>query len=223
MQTSTTISRHSKAALALVLSLLPCWLLAQPLNYAVLLNGKPIGSLAVGRQQEGDTQHYTLRSETDFTVLFTNMQLTYDIEATLRAGILQRATTHQWQKGKLKDETEVLREPPSRYHLRNGKRSETLSHTGIGFCVSMLYHHEPRGLDSLFSERYLQYVAIVPQRDEAADGLSRYELRLPGGRTNTYTYRDGICQEVEVRYTFMITLRFVKQEPAAQKPAAQKP
>jgi hypothetical protein len=60
----------------------------------------------------------------------------------------------------------------------------------------MLYYHEPIGKKLIWSDSFGKFLPI------RLSGNHRYELILPDGKKNFYTYNYGICSMVETEQFF---------------------
>jgi hypothetical protein len=78
-----------------------------------------------------------------------------------------------------------------RYRIESHNAEPRYFNSSISFSVGLLYHYEPQNKSSIFSERLGAYVPIK------ATGTSVYEMRQPDGKTNVFTYRNGICTEMQ--------------------------
>lgn len=56
-------------------------------------------------------------------------------------------------------------------------------------------HEEPINLQKIFSENYKRFIPIKAIKPH------QYELQLPDGNRNFYTYANGICVSAEVNTT----------------------
>lgn len=65
----------------------------------------------------------------------------------------------------------------------------------IPYASACLMHIEPVGLTRIFSEANKKFIPIRQLKPH------QYELQLPDGNKNYYTYADGVCVSAEVNTT----------------------
>lgn len=65
----------------------------------------------------------------------------------------------------------------------------------IAYSSACLMHVEPVGLTRIFSEANKKFIPIRQLKPH------QYELQLPDGNKNYYTYADGVCVSAEVNTT----------------------
>jgi hypothetical protein len=79
-----------------------------------------------------------------------------------------------------------------------------LERTDLRFSTAKLYFQEPRGIEEVYSERFLQYCRLEAQEDH------QYKLYLPDGKINYYTYKDSELVKVDIERTWF-NLEFRKK------------
>lgn len=62
----------------------------------------------------------------------------------------------------------------------------------ITYTTARFFHDEPAGVKVLFSENYRKFISLMEIRPHY------YELELPDGNSNFYSYSNGICTGAEV-------------------------
>lgn len=88
--------------------------------------------------------------------------------------------TIQWQK--------------DRYIIEEDGEKMTIPEK-IPYTSACLMHVEPVGMTRIFSEANKKFIPIRQLKPH------QYELQLPDGNKNYYTYADGICVSAEVNTT----------------------
>lgn len=174
---------------------------AQNLTYAVLLRDEQVGTLHVKRTITKDQTDYKLESTIKVEKII-NMLVEYQMNATFVHGILKKSITLQKSNGKVNTYTRTTH-AGSYYQveLLNGKRKEKEQ---IDFNLCTLYFQEPAGKKRIWSDSYGTFIRVRPV------GPHRYELLLPDGKKNYYTYHFGICSMVETEQMFSkITFRLI--------------
>jgi len=78
------------------------------------------------------------------------------------------------------------------YKLTSKDKITTLPSYPINYSVLSLYYQEPVNVSKIYSDNFQQYVNI---KKVATD---KYQVIFPNGNINYYTYKNGICTNVEV-------------------------
>ncbi len=171
--------------------------------YDILLNGMQIGELKVytTTTNTGET-HY--RADADASVwFFGRKNITTLISSVYKDKLMETASFHE----KLNEKTQNLsltNRDGNGYQVRLNEEKVTLPARRITYSTAILYHREPKNITELFSERFGKFCPIKPV------GVGKYELTMPDGKQNLYTYVNGVCEEVEVHtnlYRFRFKLR----------------
>ena len=182
--------------LRLLLFLLFCFqsLTAQHLTYAVMLRDEKVGELYVHRTVTKKNAEFKIESFIHVDKLI-NMEVEYKLVAKFEDGILLRSSTWQRSNQKVNINTTTTRSG-NVYHVESLNRSaETVKET-IDFNLCTLYYQEPVGRTKIWSDSYGAFIQIKPA------GNHRYEIILPDGKKNFYTYHYGICSMVETEQLF---------------------
>lgn len=174
--------------------------------YDIIMAGKVIGSVHVlPGHQSGEVFTRTIISSFHVPLLYSG-----NFESVNRRvnGALVEAETLHSAGGKMKEKTLTLPAAPG-YRVAfyksdpgNPAREERLN--GIRHTLTDLYYAEPLQVSRAYSERYGAFCTIKPLSG------SRYSVKLPTGKTSVYTYREGVCQQVELELAG-IRLKIVKR------------
>ena len=157
------------------------------LEYSVFVSGNNVGTLqAVCTQSSDSVRIISLQTRLSFPFrkVFSNIQVRY------HHNTLVYASSEKHLNEELKEWITVSKQQ-ERYRIESHDSEPKYFNSAISFSVGLLYHYEPKNKSSIFSERLGAYVPIKPT------GASVYEMRQPDGKTNTFTYRDGICTEMQ--------------------------
>ncbi len=162
----------------------------QTLVYTIFVGADPVGQLSV-------TESAYLGKETVVNIdskLTINFIGSFTIEshqtAYFRRLVLQEAQLIITRNGKLQEQCVVKRRSPGYQIRRKGENDNTVAGE-VRFSLGQLYHHEPNGISLAFSERFGTHCPI------RVAGPNQYDVTLPNGSINRYTYRGGICQRME--------------------------
>jgi hypothetical protein len=104
----------------------------------------------------------------------------------------------------LEDSTSLNQERNNYHVFQFPQKNYILNNTELRFSTAKLYFQEPKGIQEVYSERFLQYCRL-----EAQEG-HRYKLYLPDGKVNYYTYKEHELVKVDVERTWF-NLEFRKK------------
>lgn len=175
-------------ALASVLSLQ-----AQQLKYDVYLNEKKVGLLEAKRTAKDGIAQYLIQSNVNFRMMF-KLNLNHTFESTYQNDMLIKASTRSMMNDNVKATSKVTWNGTF-YQLEVKDEHSVLKNSRIIYSMVLLYFREPRQITQVFSERYGVFLTIKPLAEH------RYELLMPDGKKNYYSYRNGVCYLVEVQHT----------------------
>ena len=159
------------------------------LKYEILRNDKVIGKMEAVKRDKGNLIEYQMES-------FVNVSLVIQLSIyTKVVGVFQQGQLVSWSViRKVNDNTKVNAKiilQNDRYLIQeDGERSEL--NEKILYTSACLMRLEPVGLKRIFSENYKKFVTVREVRPHY------YELQLPDGNKNFYSYANGICIGAEV-------------------------
>lgn len=170
----------------------------QNLTYTVYVSGSKRGTLHAQLIKSAD-KSFKIRLETNIHFPFTNVlsliQVNYSASGLESASSFKKINNHV-------NEQINLQKTNGGYIITNDSGQKNRILTQIPFSVGRLYHHEPRGMKELFSERLGAFVPIKNLRE------GEYELVQPDGKKNVFVYRYGICTEMRTEM-MACNVRFV--------------
>lgn len=162
------------------------------LQYDVIRNNKVIGHMQAIRTSKGSFTEYQTESSVKVSLvielaIYTKVTGIFGQGQLISGSVIRRvnssdkvnATIH-WQKDK--------------YVIEEDGEKMTLPEK-IAYSSACLMHVEPVGLTRIFSEANKKFIPIRQLKPH------QYELQLPDGNKNFYTYVDGICVSAEVNTT----------------------
>ncbi len=193
------IARTYALLIGIALFLIPYILKAQSLKYGVYRGDSRIGTTLVNLQKKDNQIEITTTSNSAFTVLFMDNELYTENLSIYSEGFLLSSIDHQELNGEVRSHTEISWKQDQYRALLEGKE-KNLDFKAIQWAFNLLYHHEPKDVKEVFSERL---AVMCPLEDL---GNHSYLLTLPDGRENFYRYEDGICVESEIR-TWLATIK----------------
>ncbi len=163
------------------------------LEYDIIKGNNKIGELNATRNKLGEEVSYAIDSKVVISFLFElNIQFKYD--SKFENDYLTWSDFSNMTNNKEKESTEITWEK-YRYKVKTDKKESYVSKSQIAYTLSKMYFIEPIGIDKVFSERFAEYLTV----SEIGDHM--YELTLPDGKKNIYSFENGICNEVKVDHT----------------------
>ncbi|CAN5443756.1 hypothetical protein BH23BAC1_BH23BAC1_06130 [soil metagenome] len=175
---------------------------AQELSYDIVWKGDSIGFLHASKIPTKNMTRYEIDSQASFRFI-AKIELDYYFENVFSNGVLVKGISKHSMNNKLKSSSSIKWDG-KKYNATVDDLEVPLDKKAVKTSMTSMYYQEPVGINEIFSERYAVYCAIKPV------GTNKYELTLPNGKKNYYTYEGGICTLVEVNHpmaTFYFKLR----------------
>lgn len=162
------------------------------LNYSIVRNGKAVGSIAVMRTDSQNRVHYRMESlvKTRFIINFSASAWE---ETAFENGLMVSSSIYRKLNGTEKVNRRTVLDK-NRYLVTNYNSVETKNSFPVDFNTLCLYFKEPLNVASVYSENFQ---CFLPIND---NGQHIYTISLPDGASNIYHYKNGICQEIEIRH-----------------------
>jgi hypothetical protein len=162
--------------------------------YNIFRDGKIVGHVRCSRSEKNGVTEYVTESKVKISLL-VDISIYNKIESSFINGILSRGSMVRKINGKARSESHISWQN-DKYMVSGvgGKSGEW--HSRIEFSTGCLMHAEPDRYTKIYSENFRQLVAVEPV------GPHKYAIKLPDGKDNFYTYKDGVCIEVEVPTAF---------------------
>ena len=158
-----------------------------------MLRDEKVGELYVRKNIQKGIVEYRLESLISVDKII-NMQVEYKLHARFVDGFLSRSST--WQKSNQKVNINTITQKNGDHYVIEKINKKDIVRESIDFNLCTLYFQEPAGRKKIWSDSYGEFVRIRPA------GQHRYELLLPDGKKNYYTYHYGICSMVETEQLF---------------------
>ena len=171
-------------------------LYSQKHTYTVHRAGKAIGEVTTSLSESDHTKTYKIISDVNFKVLWrrynrrTSNLVVYENEA------VKTSFLGVYMNNDLEDSSSINLDQNKYNCYRYPDDRFVLNNTEVLFTTAKLYFQEPVGIQSIYSERFLQYCPLEPK------GNHKYQLNLPNGRVNYYTYGDDELIEILVDRTW---------------------
>lgn len=176
---------------------------SQELTYDILWKGDTIGTLVAQQYDSASFAIYSIESDVSIWML-GRKNLKNTSKSTYDGNDLINTQACYYKNDVLKEtnRTQLTDNMYLVHHLEKKREDEVDSPHSYSIC--RLYFDEPKALDQVYSERHCKLLQLKRK------GSNSYELTKPDGRLNTYTFEEGICQEVKVE-TFWATIYFVRR------------
>ena len=163
--------------------------MAQSRIYDIRFANKSIGTLTViVRQHVRDKS--ILKIDAVYSIPFSKGQFT--IINHYKKGHLVHSSYKQRTNNNLKEyiDTHWAVQHYISIDSLNKKKINDQIINPIENTVCSFYYKEPKGVKSIFSERFGVYCDVTNPEP------GTYEMKLPDGRVSAYIFRNGLCQEV---------------------------
>lgn len=165
----------------------------QELTYEILWKDDSIGFLKAEKRPVKNFIKYNIHS--DVSVKFiAKVDMSYHFENFFSNGVLVKGTSSNFVNEKKRSSSSIKWNGKQYLAYLDGDEV-SVPNRPIKTSMTSLYYKEPVGLKEIFSERFAEFCSI----NEVSP--HKYELTLPNGKKNYYTYKDGICTLVEVNHS----------------------
>jgi hypothetical protein len=174
--------------------------LAQTQKYQIYKGHKAIGILKTKKVEIGNSTSYYIESDATFRVIF-EFNTQFKFETFFTDGNLCKSFAHNTLNDSERESTLINWESNKYKIIKDGKDPSILNINRPTYSMASMYYEEPGTRTEVFSERFGEYLAVKNISN------AQYELTMPDGRHNIYTYKNGRCSEVEVDH-MLATLYF---------------
>lgn len=174
--------------------------LSQSYEYQIFKGNKPIGNILTNKIEKGSLTEFSIESNATFRIIF-EFSTQFKFETSFSDGKLCRSFTKNMLNDSERESTEITWESGKYKITKDNDEVSFLDIKRPQYAMANLYYQEPVEVHEVFSERFGEYLPIKNI------GSKQYELTLPDGKTNIYTYKDGRCSEVKVNH-MLATLYF---------------
>ncbi len=194
-----------KVILLILLAVVVCCLnsAAQQMRFRVVRNDEVIGHVLANQVKQQEITSISIESLTKIKLLW-GFSINIKQADTFSNGLLTAAYFNKVinNKEKLCHRMQWCR---SFYHVRRKGDEDLRQPQPVYYTTSSLYFTEPVNITDVYSPNFL---AFGKMRKVA---INKYELQLPDGNKNYYSYKNGICEKVEVN-TDWATVFFINEK-----------
>ncbi len=182
------------APLAFLLSSYGPTAITEDFNYNVSLDGRPIGTYKVNKTELNGTSNFRVETTTA-AGLIRPSEHKFVLLSSYDESKLIASDMKTWVNQKLENST-VIHWDGNQYVKQNGEELTEMCNELVTYSSACVYFEEPVNRSTLFYEKYGKDL-------EVADlGNHRYEVELPNGGVERYTYFDGEVIKVEFVQSF---------------------
>ena len=161
---------------------------SQKLKYSIRLNDEVVGNMTAERTNKAKST-ITINS---FIAIekFIKIELKYFMESVYEKGKLLTSRTIQKFNGQEQANSSTIFDKDG-YKVTTRQGTSRVNLKSIQHNLCRLYFEEPTGVQEVWSDTFGKMLTIRPA------GKNKYELQLPDGKSNFYSYHKGICTYVE--------------------------
>lgn len=166
------------------------------INYDLFVDDEMIGEFCVvKRLGEDSTIVYTGKSDVDYKLLFS-FHISFLYASTFsNKGELKKSTFTYLMNDDVK-ESNWINCVGDKCYVYEDNQVKKIIDNQVSVTGVQLYFEEPTGKEFVFSERFCDSYEMEKEGDRV------YKVDFPGGSTNRYHYKDGICYKVEINSIF---------------------
>ncbi len=199
---------NKKACIFLLLSIpLGSWIPISNfhyLNYDIFVSENKIGELRALKNETGPVTTYSIQTTIAFKV-FEEYDINYQLSTSYKNNQLIETSLKNRVNGSVENDV-YLKWNGTKYQGHNNKTPVILE-SKIHNSIARLYFHEPIGVTKVFSEKLMKFQPLRANRK------NEYVLNLEDENRSKYTYRNGICTEVNSNKSFLKVL--IKLRPSS--------
>lgn len=164
------------------------------INYQVLLDGKPIGTYSVNRTQSNGTVNFRVETNTAAGLLRRAEHRSLMLSSYKNSKLIS-SQFKTWVNDKPETSC-VLHWDGNQYVKQEGEQLTEVCNELVSYSSACIYFEEPKAQKSLFYEQYgceLELRSI---------GAHQYEVKLPNGALERFTYQKGKVVRVDMVQSF---------------------
>ena len=174
------------------------------LFYDVVRNGKIIGNINFVELISGQKKFLSMTSDVKTRFIFAFSDNTAET-AAYDDGIMVYSSFYQNQTGSAIDNKTTIASGKF-YKLTDDGETKLIGLSPIRYNMLLLYTDIPDTVNKVYSANFQKHLDIKKIEE------NKYRLTMPDGKFNYYTYKNGVCTDVEIVRS-LFTLHFVLREP----------
>ena len=169
------------------------WVFAQSETFDVYIRGKKSGEVHVNKLCTSGYCHYAITGNSSYYFV-THFDVEFLVSASYNnKGLLVQSSTQHSVNGKVRS-TSYTEEAGKDYRITINEQTKLIKEQDITYSTVSLYFQEPKEVEKVYSERFGQFLTIVPKEDQ--EGV--YVLSLPNDKESTYHYKEGRLIKVDI-------------------------
>lgn len=158
-------------------------------SYEVLLDGKPIGTYSVNKTETNGAVNFVVETNT-VAGLIRRAEHRSQLLSSYKNSKLISSQYKTWLNDRL--ETSCVLHWDGNQHVRQeGEDMTEICNEMVSYSSACVYFKEPAGQESLFYEEYGQELKL------RSIGAHQYEVSLPNGGLERFTYENGKAVRVD--------------------------
>lgn len=203
IQKQTSMLKKEIVVLTILLSFhFYCYAQEKALHYDVVRNGNVIGYVNVLEKINQDKAYWELKSDVNTKFIFSYSNYISDI-VLFKDGLM--VLGQYYQKENNKQTKWEIRADGNYFKMVSNGKPDSQNFMAVHNHYLQLFFHCPGTLTKIFSNHFHQFL------DLKKVAPNKYRLSLPDGDYNYFTYKNGICTQVDIERTFF-TIHFVLKE-----------
>ena len=159
------------------------------LQYEVVRNDKVIGKMEAVKRYKGNLVEYQMESFVNVSLII-QLSIYTKVVGVFNNGQLISGSVIRKINDNTKANARIILQTDK--YLIEEDDERTIFNEKIMYTSACLMHVEPVGIKQIFSENYKKFVSVRELRPHY------YELQLPDGNKNYYSYNNGTCIGAEV-------------------------
>jgi hypothetical protein len=165
---------------------------SQKLQYCIIRNGKSIGMIHLSQSTTGSGTEIKLESEIKFSFLFSFTAASRE-ECKYENGILQYSLFNRRVNGH-ENANKVTTICNASYHVTGKDHEKVLECFPIRYCLLCMFCNEPTSISKVYSHNLEQFLDVEKLEP------NKYKVTMPDGNYNYYTYKNGLCTNVDIHH-----------------------
>lgn len=163
-------------------------------SYDVFIDGKPIGSHSISRTAVNGTTNFRVENETAAGlirrsehrfVMLTSFDERKFVSSDMKTYVDQKL-----------ESSSVIHWDGAHYVKQDGEQLTEIQSGMVTYSSPCMFFEEPMNRTTLFYEKYGLELPVTDL------GNHKYEVKLPNGAKERYTYKDGEVVQVDLIQTF---------------------
>jgi hypothetical protein len=172
------------------LFLIPFFHKAQTHRFVVEVGGKQVGELIASQLIKDDDLVIHVKSDANVKLLWKSYGRRTYFMNHFQGKKLMKSHAISYYNDQLEDSVIVISNHKDYSGYQHPDKRMTIPEKEIKVTTSNLFFTEPLNADSVYSERFLQFCKL------SRSGNGKYELHLPDGTINNYTYTNNQLEEI---------------------------